>query len=197
MKKLSVLLSLLPLALSSDIALPVLKGEAPIYIGDVFWPPSMTFFAGIPSEENLPEEFCSRAADASDDALFSLGSMDGLKIHDYFTTQAYITWNGNRFADCYISPESVKLPFCDGNKKNNGKNNFLGPANRKWTCWVVGIGGTGEDTERNSSGHGEMRPRAQGSPEKLTDSTTKPTMLSGAALSSSIIGAFTAAVTDM
>ena len=56
------LLALLPLlgtALSYDPSLntsPQLDPTVPIYLGDVFWPPSMTFIAWLPSEVQKPLE---------------------------------------------------------------------------------------------------------------------------------------------
>jgi hypothetical protein len=190
MRSISILFALLPLALSSDLPISVLKGDTPIYLGDVFWPPAMTFLAWTPSAENSPEEWCKRAVDASDDAKFSLDGLKELQMHDYFKTQAYITWNENRFADCVITPESTNLPLCEGGR------NYYGPGNRKWTCWVVGSDRKGMvDEGRNLSGHAEMKVRE--SEERLTDATIKPTLVVGAAISNSIVGAFTASVTAM
>lgn len=86
---LAIQLPLLVTSLSSHQQPPidVLKGHTPIYLGDVFWPPSMMFLAWIPTEENRAEEWCRYSADASDEALFSLNGFEDLKIHDYFSEQ--------------------------------------------------------------------------------------------------------------
>jgi hypothetical protein len=197
MKTRTLLLSFLPLALSSEFPISVLKGDSPIYLGDVFWPPSMTFLAWVPSPQNTPEEWCTRAADASNELEFSLEGMNNLKIHDYFKNQAYITWDGRKFANCYITPESTKLGSCAGvlDFETAGGRRFMGPGNRKWACWVVGIDELEENEAANLTGQPELT--EWGVEEKLTDATLSSTLVKGAALSSSIIGAFTAAVTAM
>ena len=59
MLSLLVLLPLLTTILADNNALstqPQLDPTIPIYLGDVFWPPSMTFIAWLPSEAEKPLE---------------------------------------------------------------------------------------------------------------------------------------------
>jgi len=51
MKRINVLLPLLGAILGADGKRPEgLDPKVPIYLGEVFWPPSMTFIAWLPSE---------------------------------------------------------------------------------------------------------------------------------------------------
>jgi hypothetical protein len=84
------LLTLLPLAFSEPTP-TTLDPTRPIYLGDVFFPPTMTFIAWLPSEQGGPTDWCSHATDASNHMLFSLGGVDALQIQDYFSDVAYIT----------------------------------------------------------------------------------------------------------
>jgi hypothetical protein len=59
MFSLLALLSLLGIALSYDTSLhttPHHDPSIPIYLGDIFWPPSMTLIAWLPSEIQKPLE---------------------------------------------------------------------------------------------------------------------------------------------
>ncbi|KAH7393267.1 hypothetical protein BKA64DRAFT_709618 [Cadophora sp. MPI-SDFR-AT-0126] len=131
-------LSFLPLALSSSdiVAIPSLDPAQPIYLGESFYPPTMTFVAWQGTETNSPKDWCTKSADCSDHRIFSLGGVEGLQIHDYFDKAAYLTRLGNRFADCVITPESVKMGLCDGKAVSDTGSRFTGPGTRKWSCWV-------------------------------------------------------------
>ena len=142
MKSLLALLSLIPLTFgASDLSATnePLDPDWPIYLGDVFWPPTMTFIAWMPSQDNFPNEWCYKATDASNSKLFTLGGIGSLQIHDYFAAQAYISREGKRFADCNITPETGRMGMCDGvhDWDCQGGQKFTGPGNRRWTCWVV------------------------------------------------------------
>lgn len=66
--------------------------------------------------------------------------MDALKIHDYFSPQAYLTREGKRYANCFVTPESVSMGVCEGirNTDCEGGHKFTGPGTRRWSCWVIG-----------------------------------------------------------
>lgn len=131
-------LSFLPLAFSSSdiLAIPTLDPNQPIYLGESFYPPTMTFIAWQPTENNTPKDWCTRSTDCSDHRIFALGGVEGLQIHDYFDKAAYLTRMGNRFADCVITPESIRMGLCDGVKVSDSGDRFTGPGTRKWSCWV-------------------------------------------------------------
>ncbi|KAK0100037.1 hypothetical protein ONS95_013148 [Cadophora gregata] len=131
-------LSIIHLALgSSDVpTIPNLDHKQPIYLGESFYPPTMTFVAWQGTEENTPKDWCIKSADCSDHRIFSLGGVEGLQIHDYFDKVAYLTRMGNRFADCVVTPESVKMGICDGRAVSETGTRFTGRGTRKWSCWV-------------------------------------------------------------
>lgn len=142
MKFLLVIFPFLPLAFTAsnvNTTTPSLDPNVPIYLGDVFWPPTMTIIAWLPSEHNYLTEWCHRATDVSNERLFTLGGVNSLKIHDYFSTQAYITREGKRFADCSITPETLRIGACQGVQDWDceGGHKFSGPGVRKWSCWLV------------------------------------------------------------
>ena len=142
MKTLLALLSFIPLTFgASDLSAEnePLDPDGPIYLGDVFWPPTMTFIAWMPSQDNFLNEWCYKATDASNNKLFTLGGITCLQIHDYFANQAYISREGKRFADCSITPETGRMGMCDGVQDWDcqGEHKFTGPGTRRWTCWVV------------------------------------------------------------
>jgi hypothetical protein len=141
MKSLLALLPLLALAMGrSDLSATdeILEPGSHIYLGEVFWPPSMTFIAWLPSQDNFLNEWCYKATDVSNNKLFILGGVTSLQIHDYFSTQAYITREGKRFASCGITPEACRMGACDGvhDWDCEGGQKFTGPGTKKWTCWL-------------------------------------------------------------
>ncbi|KAF4631107.1 hypothetical protein G7Y89_g7032 [Cudoniella acicularis] len=111
----------------------------PIYLGEVFWPPSMTFIAWLPTAQNTLTEWCWKAIEADPQTLYSLGGIDALETYEYFGEQAYITREGKRWADCRITPESERMGACTGvaDWDCEGKHKFTGPGTRKWSCWVI------------------------------------------------------------
>lgn len=121
--------SFLSLAISSS-AIPALDPTQPIYLGESFYPPTMTFIAWQPTPNNTLKDWCTESTDCSDHRIFALGGVEGLQIHDYFDKVAYLTRMGNRFADCVVTPESVRMGICDTVER------FMGPGVRKWSCWV-------------------------------------------------------------
>lgn len=125
------ILPLLPLALASTTPKP----RSPIYLGEVFWPPTMTFLAWQPTTLNLPLDWCHHAVDCSDQRLFSLGDLHDLQIHGYFDEQAYLTRGGKRYATCGVTPESLSLGACYEEKMAEGRKRYAGSGFRKWTCW--------------------------------------------------------------
>lgn len=142
MKSLLPLVSLIPLSLGiSDLS----ASEEPmdpsgrIYLGDVFWPPTMTFIAWLPTQDNFLTDWCYKATDVSNNKLFTLGGVGGLQIHDYFSQSAFITREGKKFADCSITPEAGRMGVCEGVHDWDcmGGQKFTGPGTRRWTCWVV------------------------------------------------------------
>jgi hypothetical protein len=193
MKSLFTVSIFLPAILASrelSLASPQLDPSVPIYLGEVFWPPSMTFIAWLPTTMKHPLDWCSKATEAAPSSLFSLSGVDSLQIHDYFGEHAHITREGRRFAECYITPESVRMGSCQGvlDWDCDGGHKFTGPGTRKWTCWVRQHGERNETDGRSVA--------ADGIAEKLTDATYRPSSVRmGAAASSSIMGAFTPGVT--
>jgi hypothetical protein len=71
--------------------------------------------------------------------LFSLGGVDALQIHDFFNDAAYITREGKRFADCWVTPESGRMGACEGVVDWDciGGHKFTGPGTGRWSCWVL------------------------------------------------------------
>jgi hypothetical protein len=170
---------------------PKLDPSIPIYLGEVFWPPSMTFIAWLPTTMKNPLDWCSKATEAAPESLFSLSGVDALQIYDYFSEHAYITREGKRYAECYITPESVRIGTCQGVKDWDceGGHKFTGPGTRKWTCWLT--------QERRRKGTEGGSASGNGMGDKLTDAAYRPTsVLKAAAASSSIMGAFTPGVTS-
>ncbi|KIN06270.1 hypothetical protein OIDMADRAFT_141874 [Oidiodendron maius Zn] len=142
MKYFISILALLPVTFGASnlsIMEAKLDPDVPIYLGDVFWPPTMTFIAWLPSQSNYLNEWCYKATDVSNSKLFTLGGVNDLQIHDYFATQAYLTREGKRFADCSITPEAGRMGACDGVQDWDceGGHRFTGPGTRRWSCWVV------------------------------------------------------------
>ena len=172
---------------------PRLDPSVPIYLGEIFWPPSMTLIAWLPTSIQNPLEFCWKATEAYEGKLFSLSGVDALAVNDYFSEHAYITREGKRLAECYITPESVRMGSCQGAKDWDceGGHKFTGPGSRKWTCWI-------RQQERGRNGTVGRSVRADAVGEKLTEAEFKPTSVkTGAVASASIMGAFTPGVTGM
>lgn len=167
---------------------PTLDPLVPIHLGEIFWPPSMTFIAWLPTSISNALDFCSKATEASHQKLFSLNGVDALQVHDYFAEHAYITRGGMRYAECYVTPESVKMGICRGVEDGDGESGhrFHGPGTRKWTCWI-----------RHPMGRNIVESdRAIGRGDILTDAKYTPTgVVLGAAVSSVMMGAFTPGVT--
>lgn len=137
MKSLLLLSTLLPLALTATTT--ILDPSQPIYLGEVFWPPTMTFIAWLPSDDEGPLDWCYKATDASNHMLFSLGGVDALQIHDYFDDAAYLTREGKKFANCWVTPESGRMGACEGviDYDCEGGHKFTGPGTKRWSCWVL------------------------------------------------------------
>ncbi|QSZ35631.1 hypothetical protein DSL72_008501 [Monilinia vaccinii-corymbosi] len=124
-----------------------LLGVEPIYIGHVFYPPSMYFLAWTPpissrskelaqASKSPTPEWCRTAIDVSDTANFSIahpqflgGNLTNLQFHNYFSEDAYIERNGKRWGECYITPESGDIGGCrDGDR-------WFGWGQQTWSCW--------------------------------------------------------------
>jgi hypothetical protein len=198
MKSLLLLSSLLSFALATDYVAPARKvvpfnPREPIYLGDVFWPPTMTFIAWLPTEQNTPTEWCWKATDCSDHRLFSLGGVDALQIHDYFDSAAYLTREGKRWADCRITPETGRMGACEGVKDWDceGGHKFTGPGTRRWSCWVNDL-----ETELRRYEEKIGNKTQEVKSGEITDAMfTSTEVVTGAMASSSIVGAFTPGVT--
>lgn len=135
------LLAVLPL-LSLALAEPPttkLDLDAPIYLGNVFWPPTMTFIAWQSLDPRNPLDWCTDATDATNHRLFTLGGVGGLQIQDYFEEAASISREGKTFAKCKITPETGQMGACSGVLDYDclGGQKLTGPGTRKWSCWVV------------------------------------------------------------
>lgn len=147
MKVLFALAVLSPLLFSVSAKRVVLDVE-PIYIGDVFYPPAMYFLAWTPSHPSTSKEvgessktktpeWCRTAIDVSNTANFSIahpqfigGNLTNLRLHDYFQ-DAYIERNGQRWGECYITPESGDIGGCGEGDR------WFGWGKRTWSCWPV------------------------------------------------------------
>jgi hypothetical protein len=193
MKSFLALPALLSFALASvPSAQPYLDPSIPIYIGEIFWPPSMIFIAWLPTSILNPLDWCMKATEAPLEGLFSLSGVDALQIKDYFSEHAYITREGQRFAECYVTPESVKMGSCQGSKDWDceGGHRFTGPGTRKWTCWIGPRRWEWNGTDGRSV-QAEVG-------ERLTDSEARPTtVVTGVAAATRIMGVFTPGVTGM
>ncbi len=108
--------------------------------------------------------------------------------------------------DCYISPESTKLGGCERitelveAKGAGAVSKLMGPAGRKWACWVVGAGEGTRAVDADKEDGFEREVRLTGSEAVLTQEMEKPTGVAGvgggkASSGNSILGAFTAAIT--
>jgi hypothetical protein len=141
MKSLTLFFLLVPFICPHDVCIADTKLDPtqPIYLGEVFWPPSMTLLAWTPGEQKTLTEWCYLATELTDNALFSLGGVDALQVQDYFGKQAYITRAGNRVADWWVTPESGRIGACTGAEEQDcdGGQRFTGPETRGWSCWVT------------------------------------------------------------
>ncbi len=185
-------LSLLPFTLSSNVRdIPTLDSKQPIYLGDVFWPPTMTFIAWTPTEENGPKDWCLKPTDCSDHRLFSLSGIEGLQIHDYFDTNAYLTREGKRFANCVITPESGRMSPCTGVQISEETKRFSGLTGfRKWSCWVDQEGWANETRQED-----KPQEYLTGNQQETSTVTVYETVHRGSAEKSATQAAFTAQVT--
>ena len=195
MKSFLALPYLLPLVLAAESQLkahrppPALDPLVPIHLGELFWPPSKTIIAWLPTAMQSPLDFCSKATETPPERLFSLAGVDGLAVHGYFSSHAYITREGKRYAECYVTPESVKMGICQGAKHGDyeGGHVFQGLGSRKWTCWIR------HPLGRKLNGPSE---RAAGDDFLTDDAVYPPTaMVLGTAAGGVVMGAFTPRVT--
>jgi hypothetical protein len=124
----AVLSALLP----SVAAIPT---NTPIFLGDIFHPPSMYILAFLPGE--VP---CDDAIKIAENKPFSIGGIDGIVLKSYWGTQA-------------ISPESVYVDSCPVGRRER----LTGIVKRTWSCYVVGDGkgnATGEIPAGEEGGSG-------------------------------------------
>ncbi|KAG0648327.1 hypothetical protein D0Z07_5534 [Hyphodiscus hymeniophilus] len=166
---------------------PYLDPSIPIYLGEIFRPPTLTIIAWLPTTIINDLDWCMKATEAGPEKPFSLSGVDGLQIRDYFTEHAYLTREGKRFAECFITPESVMMGSCQAAKNGDweGGHKYTGPGVRKWTCWI-----NGRQWNRNVTDG--RRTEVDG---QLT-SEYKPTGVGmRAATGSAILGTFTPVVT--
>jgi len=128
---------------------PTLDANAPIYLASVFHPPEMHFFVTAPpSDRSLlhdqkRDHWCREGEDVTESVSqgartqpFTFKGMDGLKVHDYYTDQAYISRYGIRFADCFVGPASIELGFCPGRQIDTDYK-LKGVGHRMWSCYVI------------------------------------------------------------
>ena len=128
---------------------PTLEVDAPIYLASIFHPPEMRFFVDAPPHDRslLHDrkvlDWCREGEDVTESVSqgsrtqpFTFKGMDGLKVHDYFTSQAYISRYGMKFADCYITPASVELGFCPGRHVDSTLK-MKGVGHRMWSCYII------------------------------------------------------------
>lgn len=104
-------------------------------------------------------------------------------MHDFFEKQAYITREGKRFADCFVTPECTRVGVCEGVITHDceGGHKFTGPGTRRWVCWII------EGDKKNSTfSKGPLRQAG----ERLTDAIyTRTADVTGAVDSGSLYGA--------
>jgi hypothetical protein len=133
-------------------------------------------------------KWCYRATDASNHNLFSLAGVDALQIHDYFADQAYITREGKRYANCWVTPESGRIGACEGviDYDCEGGHKFTGPGTRRWSCWVL------PELVKNGS---QIVGGAKPDEGTLTDMLYTPTAVVTGAMSSEVKAEFTAGAT--
>jgi len=128
-------------------------------------------------------QWCYNAVDITQ-GLFNLNGVDNLKMHDYFTEQAYITREGKRFAECVVTPECTRIGVCEGVLSHDciGGHKFTGPGTRRWVCWII------EEESAFNSTNASKGPLAQAG-EMLTEAMYTPTAgVTGAMASSSLYG---------
>ena len=128
---------------------PTLDPDAPIYLASVFHPPAMRFLAYAPPHDSSllhnqdSNHWCRDGLEVTENMSqgshtpsFTFEGMDGLKVHDYFSEQAYISRYGIKFAECFVGPQSIELGFCGG-KAEHQENKFFGIAHRMWSCFII------------------------------------------------------------
>ncbi|TVY16292.1 hypothetical protein LARI1_G007138 [Lachnellula arida] len=110
-----------------------LNPHTPIYLGDVFWPPTMSLIAWLPSEQVTPTEWCWKATDASDNRLFSLGGVDALRIHDYFGGSGSVSVSeGNSISAGNGNGEGSEEGNGNGNGEGKKGNAYITREGKKW-----------------------------------------------------------------
>jgi hypothetical protein len=141
----------IPLVAALSVLLPsvaAIPTNTPIYIADIFHPPSMNLLAFLPGE--VP---CETALKIDQDKPFSVGGVDGIVLKSYWTTKATLMRDGRVFADCSISPESVLVDVCPVGRRER----LTGIIKKRWSCWVLGDGkgsAMGEIPEGEEGGSG-------------------------------------------
>ncbi|KAG9233331.1 hypothetical protein BJ875DRAFT_50281 [Amylocarpus encephaloides] len=207
------LLSLLPFALAKRHDNPppttqIHDPRLPIHLGEVFWPPTMTFLAFLPppsDSKHTPQTYwCWSALDVTNHILFNLGGHTNLQVQDYFSEQAYLEREGKRWANCYITPESERMGACQGVEDWDcqGGQRFTGPGVRKWSCWAVDLEGAMREYEQRLMERDALKSNgtiaAVGSDGLTSEGVVKATetaSVTGAMESSEIIGGFRPSMT--
>ncbi|TAQ86651.1 hypothetical protein B7494_g5037 [Chlorociboria aeruginascens] len=185
------LLLTITLSAPSSASDPISALYKPILLGEVFWPPSMTLLAWIPSSPTAPsKEWCYLATSITD-SLFSishpdLGLLPSLQVHDYFSSHAWITKEGQPFAECFVTPESGRMGVCEGvlDWECVGGQVYTGPGTRKWTCWI-----------REGASGNKTREMEMMGPDGLTTGEQPRSTAKKAPSESKVLGAFTPGVT--
>jgi hypothetical protein len=141
------MLSLLPFALLSSLLLGLTHAfptNTPIYLADIFHPPTMYVLAFLPGEEP-----CEASVLIDEDAPFSLGGTDFITLKGYWD-DAVLVKDGRVFANCAVGPDSVVVGACPA----GGRERLTGVVRRTWSCWVVGDGrgGRGGEVPRGEEG---------------------------------------------
>ncbi|EPE30172.1 hypothetical protein GLAREA_12895 [Glarea lozoyensis ATCC 20868] len=210
------LLSLLPLALAKQKDNPppttqLHDPHLPIYLGEVFWPPVMTFLAFLPppatSKHTSETYWCWSALDVTNQILFNLGGINNLQVENYFDDQAYLTREGERWADCHVTPESHRMGTCKGVEDWDciGGQRYTGPGIRKWSCWPNDMEAAVKEYEGRlmiiESKRNKNRTVPALGDDGLTSTkevkATETKVVTGAMASSDIIGGFEPKVTGI
>ncbi|PQE31135.1 hypothetical protein CJF32_00008473 [Rutstroemia sp. NJR-2017a WRK4] len=158
--KILLLFSILSASASTTFAQEPPQPILPIYIGDVFLPPSLHILAWTSSPELQPPpskntslslsstpapppspSWCRTAISIPENKPFNLahpnarnGVLENLQIVNYFSqngSTAYITRHGRRWAECWVTPESGKVGSCNGGEGDR----WDGWGTRVWSCW--------------------------------------------------------------
>ncbi|KAL5350330.1 hypothetical protein ACLOAV_003897 [Pseudogymnoascus australis] len=141
----------IPFIAALSVLLPAVAAiptNTPIYLADIFHPPTLNLLAFLPGES-----ICESAQKIVENKPFSIGGIDGIVLKSYWTSQATLMRDGRVFANCHISPQSVIVETCPVGRRER----LTGIVKRTWSCWVLGDGkgnAMGEIPEGEEGGSG-------------------------------------------